>query len=223
MATAIVESREALAPLPVTLVGWGGGPAARSRLWRPQSVDELKSGLPTLRADGARLIPRGMGRAYGDAAQLTGGIAVDTTALRRITLDRDTGIVSVQAGATMAELLRHVIPHGLIVPVVPGTQHVSVGGAIASDIHGKNHGLAGTFGAHVRSLELLLADGELVRLTPADALFQATLGGLGLTGIVVSAEIAMRSVPSPALAVDTDRADTLDEALALLSAAGGPH
>jgi decaprenylphospho-beta-D-ribofuranose 2-oxidase len=222
MATATVDIHGALAPVPVTLVGWGGGAASGARLWRPDSLEQLSGGLSRL-PQGNGLIPRGMGRAYGDAAQLAGGVAIDTTALRTVALDRDTGIAIAGAGVTIAELLTQTVPHGWIVPVVPGTQHVSVGGAIASDIHGKNHGTAGTFGSHVRSLELLCADGELVRLTPEDPLFGATLGGMGLTGVIVSADVALRAIVSPALAVDTDRADTLDGVLTLLNGPGGPH
>ena len=104
-----------------------------------------------------------MGRSYGDAAQISGGLVIETTRLKRFELDRDRGTVTAQAGVTIGELLRAVVPAGWMVPVVPGTQHVTVGGAIASDIHGKNHGTAGTFGAHVESISLLQADGELRR------------------------------------------------------------
>jgi decaprenylphospho-beta-D-ribofuranose 2-oxidase len=112
-----------------------------------------------------------------------------------------------------------------MLPVVPGTQHVTVGGAVASDIHGKNHGEAGTFGAHVEAISLLRSDGELAELAPGaeDQLFEATLGGMGLTGIVASARIKLLPVPGPMLSVDTDRVDSLDGALAALSASGGPH
>ena len=110
-----------------------------------------------------------------------------------------------------------------MVPVVPGTQHVSVGGAIASDIHGKNHGAVGTFGRHVQELVLLTAAGEVVELTPGDALFAATLGGMGLTGVILRATVGLRPVGSPLLAVDTDRFDSLDGALELLRGPGGSH
>jgi decaprenylphospho-beta-D-ribofuranose 2-oxidase len=110
-----------------------------------------------------------------------------------------------------------------MVPVVPGTQHVTVGGAIASDIHGKNHGTAGTFGSHVRELRLLSASGELLELGPDDPAFKATVGGMGLTGVIVWAEITLRSLSSALLSVDTDRVGGLDDALAALSEPGGPH
>jgi decaprenylphospho-beta-D-ribofuranose 2-oxidase len=132
-------------------------------------------------------------------------------------------VVTAQAGVTLGELMAALVPRGWMVPVVPGTQHVSVGGAIASDIHGKNHGLHGTFGAHVQELGLLTATGELLELRPDSDVFAATLGGMGLTGLVVWARIQMRAVSSPLLSVDTDRVDDLDALLAALQAPGGPH
>ncbi len=121
------------------------------------------------------------------------------------------------------ELLDALVPRGWMVPVVPGTQHVTVAGAIASDIHGKNHGLVGTFGAHVEGLGLLTSAGEVLELGREDAAFQATVGGMGLTGVIVWARVRMRPVSSALLSVDTDRVDGLDGALAALSAPGGPH
>jgi decaprenylphospho-beta-D-ribofuranose 2-oxidase len=166
-----------------------------------------------------------MGRAYGDAAQLTGGLVLDLTALKQVDLDRAGGTVTAQAGVTIGELLDRVVPAGWIVPVVPGTQHVTVGGAIASDIHGKNHGTAGTLGSHVQAIGLLTAAGELLELEPGDpdGLFAATLGGMGLTGIIVWARIVLAPANRALLSVDTDRAEDLDHALALLSQPGGPH
>jgi decaprenylphospho-beta-D-ribofuranose 2-oxidase len=110
-----------------------------------------------------------------------------------------------------------------MVPVVPGTQHVSVGGAIASDIHGKNHGAVGTFGSHVEALGLLTASGETLELTPGDELFGATLAGMGLTGVIVWARLRLAPVSSPFLSVDTDSVSGVDGALDALRAAGGPH
>jgi decaprenylphospho-beta-D-ribofuranose 2-oxidase len=168
-------------------------------------------------------IARGMGRSYGDAAQLREGVVIDATALKGSALDPASGLVTVQAGVTIAELLEQFVPLGWMVPVVPGTQHVTVGGAIASDIHGKNHGVAGTFGSHVEQIRLLTSDGELHELRPDDPLFKATLGGMGLTGVICSAQVRLRAIGGPLLAVDTDRVQSLEEALAALTAPGGPH
>ncbi len=112
------------------------------------------------------VLARGMGRSYGDAAQLGGGLVLDTTRLKGFALDEAAGTVTARAGVTLGELLDALVPAGWMVPVVPGTQHVSVGGAIASDIHGKNHGLAGTFGNHVSAMTLLTAAGEIVEFVP---------------------------------------------------------
>jgi decaprenylphospho-beta-D-ribofuranose 2-oxidase len=211
-----------------SVAGWGGGARASVLVGRPRDADELPAALAYWRdldlvARGA--IPRGMGRSYGDAAQLHRGLVVDTSRLKRFELDADTGTVTAEAGVTLAELLDHAVPAGWMIPVVPGTQHVSVGGAIASDIHGKNHGTAGTFGTYVEALGLLTSSGEVLELSAEadDPRFAATVGGMGLTGVIVWARIRFRPVSSPLLAVDTDRAQTLDDALAALSAPGGPH
>jgi decaprenylphospho-beta-D-ribofuranose 2-oxidase len=164
-----------------------------------------------------------MGRSYGDAAQRRHGLVVDTTALREFELDAEAGTVTAQAGATLAQLLGALQPAGWVIPVVPGTQHVSVGGAIASDIHGKNHGTVGTFGSHVLALGLLTASGEVLELTPEDELMAATIGGMGLTGVILWAQVKLRRLRSAAVSVDTDRAESLDELLALLDGPGGSH
>jgi decaprenylphospho-beta-D-ribofuranose 2-oxidase len=224
MAPVTTQLTSSRAPSTVSLGGWGGGGEVQAQLLRPADPDALRAGLDRARgAHGA--IARGMGRSYGDAAQLAGGLVLELTALKQVELDPQSGIVTAQAGITIGELLDQVVPHGWIVPVVPGTQHVTIGGAIASDIHGKNHGTAGTFGSHVRALGLLSADGELHELEPEDpeGLFAATLGGMGLTGVIVWARIALAPARRALLSVDTDRASDLDEVLALLSQPGGSH
>ena len=206
--------------------GWGGGAGASVTAVRPARVDQFPAALEWCRARGqadAGAIARGMGRSYGDAAQLTGGLVLDTARLKGFELDAERGTVTAEAGVTLAELLDDTVPAGWMVPVVPGTQHVSVGGAIASDIHGKNHGTAGTFGSHVEALGLLTADGDVLELDAEDPIFAATLGGMGLTGVILWARIRLRAVSSPWLSVDADRVDSLDGALAALRAPGGPH
>jgi decaprenylphospho-beta-D-ribofuranose 2-oxidase len=217
-----IPPTEKLAVIPAVVTGWGGGPGAPLSIVRPDGLESLRAGLE-LASNGA--IARGMGRSYGDAAQLSGGLAIDTAYLKRMEFDAHAGTVTAQAGVTIGELLDALLPLGWMVPVVPGTQHVSVGGAIASDIHGKNHGTAGTFGSQVEALSLLTADGELRELAPGcpDGLFEATLGGLGLTGMIVEARIRLLPVRGALLAVDTDRVGSLDDALAALQEPGGPH
>ena len=206
--------------------GWGGGRGAAVELLRPTSVEAVQAALAGDRSRPSRgAIARGLGRSYGDAAQLSGGLVIDTTGLEGWHLDEARGVVTAAAGVTLLELLEALVPRGWMVPVVPGTQHVTVGGAIASDIHGKNHGSAGTFGSHVEALGLLTCAGEVRELAPGepDGAFEATLGGMGLTGLIVWARVKLRAVSGPLLSVDTDRVEDLDEALAALSAAGGPY
>jgi decaprenylphospho-beta-D-ribofuranose 2-oxidase len=214
-----------------TLRGWGGGQGVRATVVRPLDLDAARAVLPLDRsgpqAGGAPAgaIARGMGRSYGDAAQLAGGVVLDMTGLRRFKLDPEDGTVTAQAGATIGELLDALVPAGWMLPVVPGTQHVTVGGAIASDIHAKNHASAGTFGRHVRALGLLSSSGEVLELRAGsgDELFAATIGGMGLTGVILWARLALERIAGPLLSVDTLRVGTLDAALDALAAPGGSY
>jgi decaprenylphospho-beta-D-ribofuranose 2-oxidase len=203
--------------------GWGGGTGVPVDVVRPLDLESVGRAVARARSSEVGAIPRGLGRSYGDAAQLAGGTVIDTTGLKGFELDAQRGTVTAQAGVTLMELLEALVPRGWMVPVVPGTQHVTVAGAVASDIHGKNHGAVGTFGGHVEALGLLTSGGEVLELGPGDAGFAATLGGMGLTGVILWARVRLRPVSTPLLAVDTDRVDGLDGALAALSAPGGPH
>ena len=216
---------------PTRLRGWGGGAGAPGWVLRPDRAEAMGAALELFRSRAggpgawAGAIPRGMGRSYGDAAQLAYGLVLETVGLKGIELDPAQGTVTAGAGVTIGELLEQLVPAGWMVPVVPGTQHVSVGGAIASDIHGKNHGTAGTFGSHVHSLALLTSGGDVVELSrgPSEGLFEATLGGMGLTGAILWAKIRLAPVSSPFLSVDTDRVRDLEHALAVLGQPGGPY
>jgi decaprenylphospho-beta-D-ribofuranose 2-oxidase len=218
-------------PRHARLRGWGGGPGATGWLLAPDRDESVRAALELFRtraggpAGWSGVLPRGMGRSYGDAAQLAGGLVLETTRLKGFELDRAQGSVTAGAGVTIGELLEQLVPAGWMVPVVPGTQHVSVGGAIASDIHGKNHGTAGTFGSHVVAIGLLTSGGEVHELSPEadDGLFAATLGGMGLTGVILWARIRLAPVSSPLLTVDTDRVESLDQALGALAEPGGPY
>ncbi|GAC1318440.1 MAG: FAD-binding oxidoreductase [Acidimicrobiales bacterium] len=169
------------------------------------------------------VLARGLGRSYGDAAQNAGGTIVDSTSDGDlITLDPDTALVRVSSGVSLDRLIRRVVPLGFFVPVTPGTRFVTVGGAIAADIHGKNHHIAGSFCSHVRSLTLATPDGVLT-VDPVDEpdLFWATAGGMGLTGIILDATVALPRIGGSHLRVDTDRTDDLDAVMALM--AEGDH
>ncbi|KDE99649.1 decaprenylphosphoryl-beta-D-ribose oxidase [Mycolicibacterium aromaticivorans JS19b1 = JCM 16368] len=165
------------------------------------------------------IVPRGLGRSYGDHACNGGGIVVDMTRLNRIhSLSADTAVADVDAGVSLDQLMKASLPFGLWVPVLPGTRQVTVGGAIGSDIHGKNHHSAGSFGNHVLSLDLLMADGEVRTLTPDgpdSELFWATVGGNGLTGIVIRARIAMTRTETAYFIADGVSTANLDETIAV--------
>ncbi len=178
-----------------------------------------------VRSAGARgVVPRGLARSYGDAAQNGGGDVLDMTPRNRIlSVDTRSAVVEVEAGASLDALMRTLLPLGLFVPVSPGTRQVTVGGAIAADIHGKNHHVDGSFGQHVLAMDLLTADGTVRRLAPDQhpELFWATVGGMGLTGVVLRATIAMKRVESAYCLVDTERAADLDDLLERMS--GSDH
>ncbi len=167
------------------------------------------------------VIARGLGRSYGDNAQNGGGLVVDMSALNRIhSMDAETHIVDVDGGVSLDQLMRAALPFGLWVPVLPGTRQVTIGGAIGCDIHGKNHHSAGSFGNHVRSMDLLLADGTVRHITPDgdDApLFWATVGGNGLTGIILRATIEMTPTETAYFIADGDVTASLDETIAIHS------
>ena len=173
-----------------------------------------RSDPPALAGLSGTLLPFAYGRSYGDSCLNAGGTLLDVTPLNRfMTFDDHTGLLQCEAGVTLAEILELVVPRGWFLPVVPGTKWVSLGGAIANDIHGKNHHRAGTFGAHVTRFELLRSSGERVCCSPAEnaPLFQATIGGLGLTGLILWAEIRLARIPGPAIAMDRIRFGGLDE------------
>ncbi len=165
-------------------------------------------------------IARGAGRSYGDAAQNGGGAVIDATALRApIALDAERSLVRAGAGWSFAEILLHLAPRGYTLPVVPGTRHLTVGGAVAADVHGKNHLCDGSLARHVESFTLCTpAEGPVhVSEQSHPELFHATLGGMGLTGVVIAA--ALRAVPlrSPYAVADIERLDSLEQALARMS------
>jgi decaprenylphospho-beta-D-ribofuranose 2-oxidase len=204
------------------LTGWGRTAASAGTVVRRRSSDlpglvELVRHLPPRGA-----IARGLGRSYGDSAQNGGGLAIrldDELAPGTVRVDSQAATVTVAGGVSLDKVLRLGIPHGLFVPVSPGTRFVTVGGAIASDIHGKNHHVDGTFGSHVTNLTLLLADGSTVEIGPHrnPELFWATVGGMGLTGVVLEATISMLRIETSQMAVDTERADDLDDLLNLMT------
>jgi decaprenylphospho-beta-D-ribofuranose 2-oxidase len=202
-----------------TLAGWGRTAPTVADVLSTPDVEAIARAVT--RAGERGVIARGLGRSYGDPAQNAGGLVIDMTPLNEIhSIDPDSGQVVVDAGVSLDHLMKAALPYGLWVPVLPGTRQVTVGGAIANDIHGKNHHSAGSFGNHVVSLDLLTADGQVRTLTPNGAeadLFWATVGGVGLTGIVVRATITMTKTETAYFVADLDRTNSLDETLELVS------
>ncbi|MBT1191381.1 FAD-binding protein [Rhodococcoides kroppenstedtii] len=212
-----------------TLTGW-----ARTS---PTTAQVLSTPDPAVVADAVRVvaeqneskpshlrrgvIARGLGRSYGDNAQNGGGLVVDMSAMNRIhSMNAETHIVDVDGGVNLDQLMRAALPLGLWVPVLPGTRQVTIGGAIGCDIHGKNHHSAGSFGNHVRSMDLLLADGTVRHITPDgedSALFWATVGGNGLTGIILRATIEMTPTETAYFIADGDVTASLDDTIAFHS------
>ncbi|MFF6875661.1 MULTISPECIES: FAD-binding protein [unclassified Streptomyces] len=200
-----------------TVTGWGRTAPTAAWLIRPRTYEEAATAVRECGARGG--IPRGLGRAYGDAAQNAGGSVLDMTALDRVhAIDADGGTVLCDAGVSLHRLMEVLLPLGWFVPVTPGTRYVTVGGAIGADIHGKNHHVSGSFARHVLALELLTADGEIRTVIPGTPLFDATAGGMGLTGVILTATIRLQPVETSLMSVDTERATDLDDLMARLAA-----
>jgi decaprenylphospho-beta-D-ribofuranose 2-oxidase len=206
-------------PVRRSLVGWGRTAASVADVSVPAGEGDVVRAVKDAGPRG--VLARGLGRSYGDSAQNGGGAVLDMTSLDGIlSIDVPTGLVTVEAGVSLDQLVKVLLPRGLFVPVLPGTRQVTVGGAIAADIHGKNHHVNGSFGNHVVSLDLLTADGAVRSLTPEQEpwLFWATVGGMGLTGVVLRATIRATPVDTAYFAVDTERARDLDDLMARLQA-----
>ena len=157
------------------LTGWGRTAPTVAEVLRTPDLEEIAKAVALVAEHNATspthlrrgVIARGLGRSYGDNAQNGGGLVIDMTALDTIhSIDASTNMVEVDAGVSLDSLMKAALPHGLWVPVLPGTRQVTVGGAIGSDIHGKNHHSAGSFGNHVRSIDLLTSDGQVRTITP---------------------------------------------------------
>lgn len=200
----------------VTLSGWGRSVRRRSHVQTPDG----DSDLARIVRGSQTVTVRGAGRSYGDASLASGGTVLDMTRRARIeSFDPGTGIAVVEAGATLHDLVRHCQPHRWMPAVLPGTTRITVGGAVASDVHGKNHPGAGSFGQHVRWLTLLRGDGTSVLLSPdrdPDA-FWATVGGMGLTGVIEQVAIQLRAVNTAWAIRNRRRTSSLPATLAVMS------
>jgi len=202
---------------------WGRFPAVRQTVrplfWRDVDLDSAAGGP-------GPLLAYGNGRSYGDSCLNDGGILLDARPLDRfIAFDPRAGRVHCEAGVMLHELIQVVMPHGWFPAVVPGTRFVTVGGAIANDVHGKNHHRLGSFGHHVVGLELLRSDEGRTWCSSSEnePLFRATIGGIGLTGVILSAELALTRVFGPDVEVERVLFDSLDAYLALAQASDRDH
>lgn len=202
-----------------TVTGWGRTmPAAGAVVARSASDTEgLAAAVKDLPRRGG--IARGLGRSYGDSAQRGGGMMLRLRdEPHDVVIDEAAATATVPAGVSLDSLLRVLVPRGFFVPVSPGTRFVTVGGAIASDIHGKNHHLEGSFGNHVRRMSLLAADTTVVELDAhrRPELFWATVGGMGLTGLILDATIGVLPIETSKCSIDTTRAPDLEALLTLM-------
>lgn len=204
-----------------TYQSWGGYPKAE-----PAAVNVLHwvpERLPI--THNQKILAYGLGRSQGDSCLNDQGVLLDTSHLDRfISFDPVQGILVCEAGVSLEQILELVTPHGWFLPVIPGTKHVTVGGAIANDLHGKNHMTAGTFGLHVESFELLRSEGRYTcSKSQHPELFSATIGGLGLTGLITQATLQLRHVPSGWLSTKNILFTSLAEGIELIQEQSQRH
>lgn len=194
---------------------WGKYPKAEASSVKPIYWRDTPLRLDKL---GKSVLPYAWGRSYGDSCLNDGGILLDTTALSRfMAFDEEKGLLRCEAGVTLDACLRLIVPRGWFLPVTPGTKYVSVAGAIANDIHGKNHYKEGTFGCHVTRFELLRSNGERFICSPSENidLFCATIGGLGLTGLILWAEFQLKPIKNAYIDMERIKFSSLDEFFAI--------
>jgi FAD/FMN-containing dehydrogenase len=203
----------------VRLGGWGRHPVEPCQVFRPERRAAVAETLAAKAAPS--FIARGLGRSYGDAAlNRDGGVIVHDRLDRMLAFDPALGELSCEAGVSFADIIRWWLPRGWFPPVTPGTKCVTLGGAVAADVHGKNHHRDGTISAFVRELTLLTAEGETLRCSREEHpdVFWATVGGLGLTGMILTVRLRLRAVESSWLRVDYRKARDLEETLGVFAA-----
>ena len=201
-----------------TLTGWGRTSPSTAQVCQPSGLEQIQALIQA--ASPASLIPRGLGRAYGNPAQCAGGTVLELAAFDQIRLDPSSGTVTAGAGVSLDALLRALVPAGFFLPVTPGTRNVTVGGALAADVHGKNHHGEGSFASHVMRLQLVDGQGLVRELSPDDpasaAAFWATAGGMGLTGVITEVSFRLIPIETSLISVDTDRYSDLDALMAAM-------
>ncbi len=182
----------------------------------PEEIIFLKwiSNLPDFNKFSNYILPFGLGKSYGDSCQNSAGTILDTHLLSHfINFNKEESLLTCECGTTLASILDFIIPYGYFLPSTPGTKHITVGGAIANDVHGKNHHIGGTFGCNVKQFELVRSNGERMICSKNENsnMFAATIGGLGLTGLITWAEFNVKKCSSPFIAMESIKFDSLEE------------
>ncbi len=193
------------------LSGWGNTKLSNSKIFFPKDLDDVKN----IVKKNNQIIPRGMGRSYGDPAQCDNGYVLDTSNLQSFSLNKELGILTSGSGAKFKDILDHIVPEGFFIPVSPGTKNITVGGAISSDVHGKNHHCDGSFANHVEKITIIDGKGDLKHLYPSkdhstSEAFWATCGGMGLTGIIIEATFKLIPISTSLIKVDTEKFEDLE-------------
>lgn len=207
-----------------TIAGFGGFPSEECHVYRPEKRRSIGAILES--GEQPHYIARGLGRSYGDTALNGGSGVIAIPRLNRmLAFDPGTGVLHCEGGVTFAEIIDTFLPRGFFLPVTPGTKFVTVGGAIANDVHGKNHHTVGSFGDFVDAIELLTPTGDVLtcsREANADT-FWATIGGIGLTGFILTAKFRLQPVESAYITVDYRRLKNLDELMSALDESEGKY
>jgi len=196
-------------------VGWGRSNGTGARHLRPLNMREVDA----LVEESSMCIARGLGRAYGDAAQCAGGTVIDCTGLSEIlAFDVTHGVIRVEAGCSLDQLSRYSVSRGWFVPVTPGTAFVTIGGAVAADVHGKNHHREGSIARYVEEICIATPEGpRIISPNQEPELFWATCGGMGLTGVITEVSLRLVPIATSSISVDTDRAQDLEACMEMLA------
>jgi len=200
-------------PVKKTVSGWGNFPKQTGYVYRPEKIQEVKSILNDNTT--SHFIPYGLGRSYGDTAlNQNSGVLLTDRMNHMLAFNEEAGLLTCEAGVSLADIIDVFLPRGFFLPVTPGTTYVTVGGAIANDVHGKNHHVDGCFSEFVQTFDLLLASGEVITCSRTEnpEIFWATVGGIGLTGVILTATIQLIRVETSYINATYEKAQNLDEA-----------
>ena len=196
--------------------GWGLHNPAYVNILKPHNSEQL--GNLIVDSEKNSFLARGLGRSYGDAAQLNNKSVVSLNAFDHIHLNKKEELVTVGSGVSIDTLLKKIIPEGFFIPVSPGTRNVTIGGAIASDVHGKNHHLKGSFGNHIQEISLIDGRGLFKKLSSKNnspleikSQFWATIGGMGLTGVIIEATFSLMPIKTSKMKTNTFKYKDLDD------------